>query len=152
MGSNDVSDELKQLMKLTEKTVQNNKWAHASPRVHIAQTLNINKPIKRSMFRDIPQVTRVPPPAVPRVDRTTRIDPHNFPPNNQMLAKHKARRRRPAQTILTVSNSAPDRNTRSHKRTMAEAASRIRPNTRSSKRMFQLRRATPAKRNKTRFP
>ena len=101
------------------------------------------------MVRDIPQVPRVPPTAVPRVDRTTRIEPHDFPPNNHMLAKHKAPRRRHAQTRLTVSNSASARNTRSHTRTMAKADSRSRMNTRSIKWMSQLTRATPEKRNKT---
>ena len=62
MGSNDGADELKQLMKLTEKTIENNERTQASPRVHTAQTLNSNKPITRSMVRDIPQVPRVPPP------------------------------------------------------------------------------------------
>ena len=84
MVSNDGADELKQLMKLTEKTVNNNERTQASPRVHTAQTLNSNKPITRNVARDIPQVLRVPPTAVLRVDRMTRIEPHNFPPNNQM--------------------------------------------------------------------
>ena len=117
--------------------------------MHIALTPNINKPFTRSMVRDIPQVPRVSPIAVPRVDKTTRIEPHDFPPKNQMLAKHKALRRRHAQTRLTVSNSAPASNTQSHTTTMAEAARRGRPNTRSSKRMYQLTRVTPAKRNRT---
>ena len=91
-------------------------------RVHPEQTLNSNKPITKSMVKDIPQVPRVPLTAVPRLDITTRIEPHNFPPNNQMLAKHKARRIQHAQTRPTVSNSALARNTQSHTRTKAEAA------------------------------
>ena len=101
------------------------------------------------MFKDIPQIPRVPLTVVLRVDRMTRIEPQNFPPHNQMLEKHKARRRQHTQTIPTVSNNAPARNTRSHTRTMAEATSRSRPNTRYSKRTSQLTRATPARRNKT---
>ena len=89
MGSNDGADELKQLMKLTEKTVQNNERAHPSPRVHTAQTLNSNKAITRSMDKDITQVPRVPLTAVPGVDRMTRKELHDFSPNNQMLVKHK---------------------------------------------------------------
>ena len=133
MGSNDGSDELKQLMKLTEKTVQNNKWAHASPRVHIAQTLDSNRPITSNMVNDIPQVLRVPLTAFPTVDKTTRIEPYDLPPNNQVLAKNKARRRRHSQARPKVSNSAPARNTRSHTRIMTEATSRSKPNTRSRK-------------------
>ena len=152
MGSNDGADELKQLMKLTEKTVQNNKREHAYPRVHTSKTLNINKSITRSIFKDIPQVPRVPLTAVPRVDRTTRIEPHDLPPNNQMLAKNKACRRRHAQSRPTVINSAPISNTRSHTRTMTDAVSGSRPNTRSIKRIYQLTRATPAKRNKMTQP
>ena len=152
MGSNDGADELKLLMKLTEKTVQNNKRAHASPRVHTAQTLDSNRPIKRNMVKDIPQFLRVPLTAVPRVDRTTRIEPHDLPPNNQLLAKNKARRRQHAQARLTVSKSAPYLNTRSYTRTMTEATSGSRPNTRASKRMSQLTSTTPAKHNKTTRP
>ena len=111
MGSNDGADEQKKLMKLTEKTVKNNERTQVSPRVHISQTLNSDKPITGGMVRDIPQVLRVPPPAVPRVYMTTKIEPQDFPPNNQMLAKNKARRRRHIQTRLTVSNSTPARNT-----------------------------------------
>ena len=139
-------------MKLTEKTVQNNERTQESPRAHTAQTTNSNKPITRSMVRDIPQVLRVPPTAVPRADMTTRIEPHKFPPNNQMLAKNKARRRRHAQTRSTVRKSAPACNTKSHTRKMAEAASRSIPNTISSKRMSQLTRVTPANHNKTPRP
>ena len=73
MGRNDGADELKQLMKLTEKRLQSNKRAHASPRVHTAQILESNRPITRNMFRDIPQVPRVPFTALPRLDRMTRI-------------------------------------------------------------------------------
>ena len=55
------------------KTIKNNERAHAYPRVHPAQTLNSNKPLTRSMVKDIPQVPRMPLTVVPRVDRTTRI-------------------------------------------------------------------------------
>ena len=136
-------------MKLTEKIVKNNERAQSSPRVHPAQTLNSNKPITRSMFKDIPQVPRVPLTAVPRVDRMTRIEPQNFPPHNQMLEKHKARRRQHTQTIPTVSNNAPARNTLSQTRTITTAASGTRPITRSSKLMSKLVRTMPAKRKKT---
>ena len=54
MSSNDGSDKLEQLMKLTEKTVKNNERTQAYPRVHTAQTLNINNPITISMVRDVP--------------------------------------------------------------------------------------------------
>ena len=87
MGINDGADKLNQLMKLKENIVHNNKRAHASPRVHTAQKINSNKLITRSMVKDIAQVLRVPLTAVPRVDRTTRIETHDLPPNNQMLAK-----------------------------------------------------------------
>ena len=110
MDSNDGADELKQLMKLTEKTIKNNEQTQASPRVHTPLTPNSKKLFTRSMFRDIPQVPGVTPTAVPRVDNTTKIEPPNFPPNNQLLAKHKACRRRHAQTRSAVSNSAPSRN------------------------------------------
>ena len=53
MNSNDGADELKKLMKLTEKTVHNNERAHASPRVHTVQPLNSNKPITVIMVKDI---------------------------------------------------------------------------------------------------
>ena len=121
MGINDEADELRQFMKLTEKTIKNNEQTQAAPRVQKAHTTNSNKLFTRSMVRDIPQVPRVPPIAVPRVDKTTRIEPHDFSPINQMLTKHKARRRQHAQTRSTVSNSAPARNTQSQTKTMAEA-------------------------------
>ena len=41
-GINDGSDELKQLMKLTGKKVNNNERTQASPRVHTSKTLNSN--------------------------------------------------------------------------------------------------------------
>ena len=149
MGRSYGAYELKQLIKLTEKTINNNERTQAAPRVQTAITPNINRPYTRSIVRDVSQVPRVPPTAGPRVDKTTRIEPHDFPPNNQMLARHKERRRRHAQTRLTVSDSAPARNTRSQTKKMTEAAIRGRPNTRDSKRMYQLTRATPANRNKT---
>ena len=40
MGSNDGEDELQKLIKLIEQAVQNPKRAHASPRLHTAQTFN----------------------------------------------------------------------------------------------------------------
>ena len=149
MGSNYGADELKKLMKLTEKTIKNNERTQASPRVHAALIPSSNKPVTIIMVRDFPQVPRVPPTEVLRVDETTRIEPQEFQPNNQKLAKHKSRRRRHAQTRSMVRNNSPARNTRSHTKTRAKASSRGRPNTRSSKCMYQLTHATPAKRNKT---
>ena len=73
MGINDEADELRQFMKLTEKTIKNNEQTQAAPRVQTAHTPNSNKLFTRSMVRDIPQVPRVPPIAVPRVDNMTRI-------------------------------------------------------------------------------
>ena len=61
------------MTKLTEKTIKNNERNQASPRVQTAITPNSNKPFTRSIVRDIPQVPRVPPTEVPRVDKTTRI-------------------------------------------------------------------------------
>ena len=82
MGSNDGADELKEFMKLTEKTIKSNERTQASTRVHTAITPNSNNAFTRSMVRYIPQVPRVPPTSVLRVNKTTRIDPHDFPPNN----------------------------------------------------------------------
>ena len=149
MGSNDGAYELKQLMKLTEKTIKNSERTQAAPREQRSITPNSNKPYTKSIVRDVSQVPRVPLTEVPRVDERMRIEPHDFPPNNQMLAKHKARIRRHAQTRSTVSDNAPTHNTQSQTEIMTEAASRGRPNTRSSKHMSQLTRATPDKRNKT---
>ena len=73
MSTNDGADELKQLMKLTEKTIKNNERTQASPRVHTALTPNSNKPSAINMVMEIPQVPRVPPTEVPMVDKTTRI-------------------------------------------------------------------------------
>ena len=65
------------------------------------------------------------------------------------LTKSKAYKRKHAQARPTVIDSAPSRNTRSQTRTMTTEASGTRPTTRSRKRMSQLIRTMPAKRNKT---
>ena len=72
MRSNHGADKLKKLMTLAETTIKNNERTQASMRVHPAQTPNNNEPTTLKVVRDIPQVPRVPPTAVPRVDRTTR--------------------------------------------------------------------------------
>ena len=158
MGINDGTDELQQLLKLTEEAVKNNKdisksekptphtnaekqggCAHAFPWVHTAQTLeNKNKRITRNMTKDIPLILRVPLTAVPRVETTARMEQHDPLLNNKILTKSKARRRRHAQVRPTVSNSALAHNTRSQTRTMTTAASGTRPTTRYSKLMSQL--------------
>ena len=101
------------------------------------------------MVREIPQVPRVPPTAVLRVDKTTSIKPHDFPLNNQMLEKHKARRQQHAQKRSKVSDSAPACNILSQTKTMTEAASRGRSNTRANNRMSQSTHVPPDKCNKT---
>ena len=152
MVSNDEADELQQLMKIKEQAVNNNKRTQASLRVHTAQTLDSNRQTTRNMAKDIPQIQRVSLTAIPRVERTKRIEQHNLPLNNQLVVKSKARRRQHAQARPTVINSAPARNTQSCTRTMTAAASGSRPNTRARKRMSQLIQTTPAKRNKTTRP
>ena len=110
MGSNDGADELRQLMKLTEQAVNNNKQTHAYPRVRTAQTLDSNRWTTINMAKDIPQIPRVPLTAITKVKRMTRIEQHELLLNNQLLEKIKDRIRRHAQARPTVSNSALARN------------------------------------------
>ena len=136
MGSNDGADELQQLMKLTEQAVNNTKQAHASPRVHTAQTLeNENRRITINMTKYTPLTPRVTLTAVTRMEMTARMPQHDLPLNNQMLTKIKVRRRRHAQARPTVSNSATAYNTQSQTRMMTTAVIGTRPITRFSKRM-----------------
>ena len=136
-------------MKLTEQTVKNNKHDHAFQRVHTAQTLDNDRQTKINIVKDIPQILRVPLTAIPILERTSRMEQHDHPLNNQLFKKRKARRQQHTQVIPTVSNSAPARNRHAHTRTMTAAASKSRLNTRASNRMSELIRTTPAKRNKT---
>ena len=169
IGSNDGAYEMQQLLKLTKESVINNvsisKSAkpdphnnaeqrdgstHALPRVHTIQPLgNEYRRVTRNMAKDTPLLPRVPPTAFPRVEKMSRMAQEDLPLNNQMITRNNVRRRRQIQTIPTISDSAPARNTRSQTRTTTTASSRTRPSTRSNKRLSQLMQTTPAKRNKT---
>ena len=123
---------------------------HAIPRGHTAQPFeNENRRATINVIKDTPLLPRVPPTAVPGLEKTEKMAQHDLPFNNQMITKNKVRRRQHAQARPTVGNSTPSCNTRSQTRTTTTAASKTIPTTRSSKRMSQLMRTTPAKRNNT---
>ena len=118
--------------------------------MHTAHTIeNENRQTTRNMIKDIPLIPRLTLTAVPRVERTARMEQHDLPLKNQILTKSKARRKRHAQARPIVSDSAPACNTRSQTRTMTTEANGTILTTRSRKRMSKLIRTTPAKRNKT---
>ena len=124
--------------------------AHSLPRVNAMQPLeDTDRRLTSSMTKDTPLVPRVSPTAVPRVDKTPKVVQGDLPLNHQITKKNKIHRRRQAQDISTVSDSAPSRNTRF--RTIAAAPSDIKKktSTRASTRLSQLMRLTPSTRNKT---
>ena len=160
---------MQQLLQLTEKTVRNNKAittpskpaphtnaeqldgiAHSLLRENTMQPLeDIDRWLTRPMTKDTPLVSRVSPTAVTRVEKTPKVVQGNLPLNHQITKKTKLRRRRQAQARPTVSDSAPECNTRSQTGAAAPADSRTRTSTRDSTRLLQLVRPTPSTRNKT---
>ena len=85
------------------------------------------------MAKDNPLLLRVPLTAVSRVEKTARMVQDDLPLNNKIMTRNKVRRRQHAQARLTVSDSAPARNTQSQTRTTTTAASRTKLSTISRK-------------------
>ena len=155
MGCNDEADEMQQLLQLIETAVRNNEAIdksakpsshtnadqryviiYALPRVHMIQPLGYDdRQMTRNMAKNTPLVPRMSPTAVPRMEKLSKMTQDYLPLNNQMITRNKVCRRRHAQAILTVSDSAPARNAQSQTRATATALSRTRPSTIYSKRL-----------------
>jgi hypothetical protein len=152
VGIDNGSDEMQQLLQLTEKAIQRDptiaeKAAASTPSVPRVPSGKSNDDQRqtRSMSRIMQQISQVITQAVPRVE----MPPQSIPTisNGPLPSRTRRGKKRRAAAKAAVSANAPARNTRSQTKAAAAPPS---SRTRASKRVSRLVKPTVSTRNTTR--